>query len=159
MERVLVRNGCFRWSKGGSIVLENITFSVRDATLFAIVGSVGAGKSSVISAILGEMYRTQGEVHVRGSTAYVPQNGVCPPRSPIRSPIDLLFSAWIMNSTLKENILFGRPFDPAFYNGKCLLVPNRHAMNELVMPIMSIRGNRGLRIKIRFGSPTWRGSR
>ncbi|KAJ3300226.1 Multidrug resistance-associated protein 1 [Borealophlyctis nickersoniae] len=99
VERVIIEDGSFRWSKeeNGAPALENISFSVSDSTLFAIVGSVGAGKSSVIAALLGEMYKSKGKVTVRGSVAYVPQ------------------TAWIMNATLKENILFGKPYDVKFY--------------------------------------------
>ena len=60
---------------------------------------MGSGKSSILSAILGEMYKISGQVHVRGSTAYIPQ------------------TAWIMNATLRENILFGRKYDAKFYDG------------------------------------------
>ncbi|TPX65411.1 hypothetical protein SpCBS45565_g05227 [Spizellomyces sp. 'palustris'] len=97
-QRVVVENATFQWSKQGTPVLEDISFRVSDGQLFAIVGSVGAGKSSVIAALLGEMYKIRGDVRMRGSVAYVPQN------------------AWIMNATLKENILFGRPFDASFYD-------------------------------------------
>jgi ABC-type hemin transport system ATPase subunit len=41
--------------------------------LLAVVGRVGAGKSSVISAILGEMTKLEGKVSVRGSVAYAGQ--------------------------------------------------------------------------------------
>lgn len=46
---------------------------------------VGAGKSSLLSAILGEMHRVYGYVGVRGSVAYVPQQvcGMGPPRNSI----------------------------------------------------------------------------
>ncbi|KAJ3154725.1 Canalicular multispecific organic anion transporter 2 [Geranomyces variabilis] len=97
IERVSVKNGVFQWSKEGMPTLSDIEFSVRDKTLFAIVGSVGSGKSSTISALLGEMYKIIGEVTIRGSVSYVPQN------------------AWITNSTLRENITFGKPYDPEFY--------------------------------------------
>ncbi|RKO84654.1 P-loop containing nucleoside triphosphate hydrolase protein, partial [Blyttiomyces helicus] len=77
--------------------LKDISLVVPDGSLFAIVGSVGSGKSSIISAILGEMYRVKGTVTVRGSIAYVPQ------------------TAWIMNATVRENILFGKPYDERYY--------------------------------------------
>ncbi|KAJ3040828.1 hypothetical protein HDV00_010443 [Rhizophlyctis rosea] len=100
VERVSFQNGSFRWDLGDNMpaILQDISFNAHDGELFAIVGSVGAGKSSIISAILGEMYKTAGTVTVRGSVAYVPQ------------------SAWIMNATLKDNVLFGRPYDPKFYD-------------------------------------------
>jgi ABC-type Mn2+/Zn2+ transport system ATPase subunit len=62
-----------------------------------VVGSVGSGKSSVISAILGELPTTAGSLAVNGSIAYVAQE------------------AFIFNSTVRENILFGREYDPVKY--------------------------------------------
>ncbi|KAJ3021676.1 Canalicular multispecific organic anion transporter 2 [Thoreauomyces humboldtii] len=98
IERVSVNDGTFQWAKEGAPDLSDINFTVKDKTLFAIVGSVGAGKSSIMSSLLGEMYKTKGEVRIRGTLSYVPQN------------------AWIMNASLKDNIIFGKPFEPAFYD-------------------------------------------
>ncbi|KAI8853927.1 P-loop containing nucleoside triphosphate hydrolase protein [Chytridium lagenaria] len=98
VERVMVKDATFRWIKdSGEPILENLSFSVSDRTLLAVIGSVGAGKSSLLSGILGEIYKTNGEVKVQGSIAYVSQ------------------SPWIMNATLRENVLFGKRYDPKFY--------------------------------------------
>lgn len=58
---------------------------------------VGSGKSSLVSAILGDMVKRQGTVIVNGTVAYVPQQ------------------AWIRNATLRDNILFGNPYDARKY--------------------------------------------
>ena len=64
----------------------------------AVCGTVGSGKSSLLAALLGQMPALgAGSVMVAGRVAYVPQ------------------SAWIQNASLRDNILFGRPFDPAAY--------------------------------------------
>ncbi|KAG0327991.1 hypothetical protein BGZ99_006490 [Dissophora globulifera] len=73
--------------------LENINLSAMNKSITAIVGRVGQGKSSLLSAIIGEMYKTHGEVFTRGRIAYVPQH------------------AWILNCSLRDNILFGKPYD------------------------------------------------
>lgn len=62
-----------------------------------VCGSVGSGKSSLLSAILGQMHLVKGRVSIDGSFAYVSQQ------------------AWIMNSTLRENITFGGEFDDHLY--------------------------------------------
>jgi ABC-type multidrug transport system fused ATPase/permease subunit len=59
---------------------------------------VGAGKSSFLQALLGDLYKMKGEVIIRGSCAYVAQ------------------SPWVMNATVRENIIFGHRDDPHFYN-------------------------------------------
>eukprot|EP00762_Andalucia_godoyi_P000617 ANDGO_05406.mRNA.1 ABC transporter C family member 2 len=73
--------------------LRGINFQAPRGKLVAVVGSVGCGKSSLLSAILGEMQRNRGVVEISGSKAFVPQE------------------AWIQNASLKDNILFGAPFD------------------------------------------------
>ena len=45
--------------------LPSINLKVKPGQLVAIVGQVGAGKSSLLSAMLGEMERVQGNVSVR----------------------------------------------------------------------------------------------
>jgi ABC-type transport system involved in cytochrome bd biosynthesis fused ATPase/permease subunit len=63
-----------------------------------VVGTVGAGKSSLLSALLGEMDREEGgEVELVGRLAYVSQQ------------------AWIQNARLRDNILFGAPMQPEVY--------------------------------------------
>ncbi|KAF8936610.1 hypothetical protein BGZ47_009413, partial [Haplosporangium gracile] len=77
--------------------LRHIQLSMTKGSLTAVVGRVGQGKSSLLSAILGEMYTLQGRVSVRGRVAYVPQH------------------AWILNASVKDNILFGQPYDESRY--------------------------------------------
>ncbi|XP_034564588.1 canalicular multispecific organic anion transporter 2 isoform X1 [Notolabrus celidotus] len=106
---VTVINGKFTWAKEDPPVLHNINVMVPQGSLLAVVGHVGCGKSSLISALLGEMEKLEGEVSIRGSVAYVPQQ------------------AWIQNATLRDNILFGRPFNEQKYccvMNACALTPD-----------------------------------
>lgn len=48
--------------------------AVPRGSLTIVVGSVGAGKSSLLAALLGEMHTLQGSVVVHGSTAYTQQD-------------------------------------------------------------------------------------
>ncbi|NXE76012.1 MRP3 protein, partial [Cochlearius cochlearius] len=87
---ISVTNATFSWGKELKPSLKDINMLVPSGALVAIVGHVGCGKSSLVSALLGEMEKLEGEVAVKGSVAYVPQQ------------------AWIQNATLKDNILFGQ---------------------------------------------------
>ncbi|KAG2004754.1 ATP-binding cassette transporter [Coprinopsis cinerea AmutBmut pab1-1] len=78
--------------------LKNLNLKVAKGSFIGIVGRVGSGKSSVLQALIGEMRKTRGNVKFGGSVAYAPQN------------------AWIKNSTLRENILFGQEFDAERYH-------------------------------------------
>ena len=89
---------CFRWGRSEPPALKDINITVPRGSLTAIVGPVGSGKSSLISAILGEMELDRGgSVRVCGKVAYVPQQ------------------AWMMNATVKNNILFGREHEKREY--------------------------------------------
>jgi ATP-binding cassette subfamily C (CFTR/MRP) protein 1 len=77
--------------------LRNINFSIPRGSLVAVVGSVGSGKSSLLSALVGEMKKVRGEIEFGGNVGYCPQ------------------SAWIQNATLRDNITFGLPFDEEKY--------------------------------------------
>ena len=56
-----------------------------------------AGKSSLLSAILGEMFAQGGSVSVAGSISFTQQD------------------PWIQNMTLRDNVLMGEPYDAARY--------------------------------------------
>ncbi|XP_057325978.1 multidrug resistance-associated protein 1 isoform X1 [Microplitis mediator] len=96
---LIIENGTFIWDSETSDkpTLKNINLQVQQGQLVAVVGTVGSGKSSLISAFLGEMERISGRVNTKGSIAYVAQQ------------------AWIQNATLQDNILFGKPMDKALY--------------------------------------------
>lgn len=97
-ESVLIRNGTFSWNRHeDKTVLRDINFSAHKGDLSCIVGVVGAGKSSLLQSILGDLWKIKGDVEVHGMVAYVSQ------------------SPWIMNATVRENIVFGYRYDSNFY--------------------------------------------
>lgn len=103
-----IENGTFSWG-GDDTTLQDINMVAKKGSLVAVVGSVGSGKSSIVSAFLGEMERITGVVNTNGTIAYVSQQ------------------AWIQNATLKDNILFGRAYNKAIYDKvveACALKPD-----------------------------------
>uniref|UniRef100_A0A8C8B701 Canalicular multispecific organic anion transporter 1 n=1 Tax=Otus sunia TaxID=257818 RepID=A0A8C8B701_9STRI len=92
-----------------SLAVSSVTLDIAPGSLVAVVGAVGSGKSSLVSAMLGEMENIKGHINIQGSLAYVPQQ------------------AWIQNATLKDNILFGSELDEARYQQvikACALLPD-----------------------------------
>lgn len=67
-----IESGEFSWGDDEP-TLKNINISVKRGKLSAVVGPVGCGKTSLISALLGEMDKIQGNVNVDGRIAYVSQ--------------------------------------------------------------------------------------
>ncbi|KAG0044177.1 hypothetical protein BGZ83_010575 [Gryganskiella cystojenkinii] len=89
--------------------LTDINLTIARGNLTAVVGRVGQGKTSLLNAIIGDMYKRQGTVKRFGTMAYVAQQ------------------AWIVNATLKDNIIFGNVFDQAKYDHilmACGLLPD-----------------------------------
>ncbi|KAM5227272.1 multidrug resistance-associated protein 1 isoform 2-T2 [Ctenodactylus gundi] len=106
---ITMKNATFTWARGEAPTLNGITFSIPEGALVAVVGQVGCGKSSLLSALLAEMDKLEGHVSVKGSVAYVPQQ------------------AWIQNNSLRENILFGRQLQERYYKAvveACALLPD-----------------------------------
>ncbi|XP_055361141.1 ATP-binding cassette sub-family C member 4-like isoform X11 [Betta splendens] len=78
--------------------LQNVSFTVRPEQLLAVIGPVGAGKSSLLSAILGDLSQESGVVKVKGELSYTSQE------------------PWIVPGTIRSNILFGKELNPQKYN-------------------------------------------
>ncbi|KAM9999108.1 hypothetical protein ACTFIZ_002667 [Dictyostelium cf. discoideum] len=96
---VYMKNSTTTWNKEkeDSFGLNNINFEAKGESLTMVVGSVGSGKSTLVQAMLGELETIDGEIGIKGSIAYVPQQ------------------AWIINATLKDNIIFGKELDEEKY--------------------------------------------
>ncbi|XP_071489513.1 ATP-binding cassette sub-family C member 12-like [Diadema antillarum] len=78
--------------------LRDISLTVEKGKLIGVCGSTGSGKSSLLSAILNQMYCVEGKVERAGSIAYASQQ------------------AWIMNASVRDNIVFNHPFDSTRYH-------------------------------------------
>lgn len=81
----------------GTLLLRDLSFEVRSGEIMAIIGPVGSGKSGLLLSIINELQHSKGLRHVHGKLAYVPQ------------------LAWVVTGTIRENIVFGAPFDPNWY--------------------------------------------
>lgn len=101
---IRLEHASFSWDADGpassepapaAVTLQDVTLNIKPGQLVAVVGPVGAGKSSLISALLGEIPCVQGTRRLSGRVSLVAQE------------------AWVQNKTVREGILFGRPYDRA----------------------------------------------
>ena len=60
----MIENGTFSWDEK-TVTLDGINLRIQEGALVAIVGSVGAGKSSLLNAMLGEMTKLNGRVNTK----------------------------------------------------------------------------------------------
>ncbi|XP_065205465.1 multidrug resistance-associated protein 1-like [Planococcus citri] len=109
-EALVIEHGTFSWVGNEPLpTLRDINVKINQGALVAVVGPVGSGKSSLLSAFLGEMYKLSGVVNTIGTVAYVPQE------------------AWILNTTVKDNITFGEAVKGRYYDRvleACALKPD-----------------------------------
>jgi ATP-binding cassette subfamily C (CFTR/MRP) protein 1 len=117
--------------------LNNVNLRIPQGKFVCVIGPVGSGKSSLLSAIVGEMSQipTQGfdsvpkDVRiVRGRVAYCPQ------------------MAWIQNATVRDNIVFGKPFDAKFYRRVLRASALEHDLTILPRGDATEIGERGINI-------------
>ncbi|KAI9197380.1 P-loop containing nucleoside triphosphate hydrolase protein [Polychytrium aggregatum] len=93
-------------SPKASFTLRDINITFPDGKLSTICGSTGSGKSSIIRALLGEMSVLQ------GSNRMIDPRFKTGPRSGVAFVAQ---TAWLANATIRDNILFGEPYDAARY--------------------------------------------
>ncbi|KAH9159883.1 hypothetical protein LEN26_002128 [Aphanomyces euteiches] len=94
---VEILNGSFGWDVQNPF-FQNLNLTIKRGEIVVLHGSVGEGKSSLCNVILGELEIYEGSVGVNGRIAYFSQQ------------------PWIQNMTIRENILFGLPYDRVKYN-------------------------------------------
>ncbi|PKI77490.1 hypothetical protein CRG98_002096, partial [Punica granatum] len=96
---VEIFDGNFSWdpSSSSGLTLMDINLKVQQGMRVAVCGTVGSGKSSLLSCILGEVPKVSGIVRLCGTKAYVAQ------------------SPWIQSGNIEDNILFGKEMDRERY--------------------------------------------
>uniref|UniRef100_A0A8C2IMT6 ATP-binding cassette, sub-family C (CFTR/MRP), member 4 n=1 Tax=Cyprinus carpio TaxID=7962 RepID=A0A8C2IMT6_CYPCA len=89
------------WDKVSSTLdaptLQNVSFTVKPGQLLAVIGPVGAGKSSLLSTVLEELPAEKGVIKVKGELTYASQQ------------------PWVFPGTIRSNILFGKELQPQRY--------------------------------------------
>ncbi|KAH7947630.1 hypothetical protein HPB52_014805 [Rhipicephalus sanguineus] len=99
---VTLKDCSFAWCKRDQKVdspgLDGVNLLVESGSLVGVVGTVGSGKSSLLSAIVGDMRHLSGSVSLNGSIAVVSQ------------------APQILNMTVRDNITFGRKFEELHYS-------------------------------------------
>lgn len=109
--------------------LSNVSIDFRKGGLTCIIGTVGSGKSALLQALVGELPVHSGSLERRkGTLAYAAQD------------------PWIMNGTVKENILMGMDWDEDWYKeviSACALLID---FQQLLNGDLTIVGDRGVQL-------------
>lgn len=110
------RNATFSWSSHSknTFLLRDLCIDFRLGQLNVVIGPTGSGKSSLLLALLGEMDLVRGRVFLPGST---PRDELCP--NPVTGLTESVAycsqTPWLLNGTVRDNILFAARYDAARY--------------------------------------------
>ncbi|KAL3612172.1 hypothetical protein D5086_003192 [Populus alba] len=126
---VEIVDGNFSWDVSSpSATLKNINFQVFHGMRVAVCGTVGSGKSSLLSCILGEVPQISGTLKICGTKAYVAQ------------------SPWIQSGKIEENVLFGKDMDRERYERVLEACSLKKDLEILSFGDQTVIGERGINL-------------
>ncbi|QCE02235.1 ATP-binding cassette [Vigna unguiculata] len=124
---VEIQEGNFIWDhESVSPTLREVKLEIKWGQKIAVCGPVGAGKSSLLYAVLGEIPKISGTVNVGGTIAYVSQ------------------TSWIQSGTVRDNILFGKPMDKTRYENVTKVCALDMDINDFSHGDLTEIGQRGI---------------
>ncbi|XP_061980367.1 ABC transporter C family member 3-like [Populus nigra] len=122
-------DGNFSWDLSSPCAtLKDINFKVFNGMKVAVCGTVGSGKSSLLSSILGELPKISGTLKLCGTKAYVAQ------------------SPWIQSGKIEENILFGQEMDRERYEKVLEACSLKKDLEILSFGDQTVIGERGINL-------------
>ncbi|KAK8620541.1 hypothetical protein V6N13_067014 [Hibiscus sabdariffa] len=126
---VEIIDGNFSWDLSSSTpTLKDINLKVLHGMRVAVCGTVGSGKSSLLSCILGELPKISGTLKLCGTKAYVPQ------------------SPWIQSGKIEENILFGKEMERERYETVLEACTLKKDLEILSFGDQTVIGERGINL-------------
>ncbi|KAJ0008012.1 hypothetical protein Pint_30337 [Pistacia integerrima] len=129
---VIMHDTSCSWSSGDekdlNLVLNHVNLHLPKGSFIAVIGEVGSGKSSLLNSILGETLLVCGSIHSSGSIAYVPQ------------------VPWILSGTIRDNVLFGKNYDPGRYSDVVRACALDVDISLMIGNDMSYIGEKGLNL-------------
>ncbi|KAK8465073.1 hypothetical protein PHAVU_010G140400 [Phaseolus vulgaris] len=126
---VEIQGGNFIWDhESVSPTLRDVNLEIKWGQKVAICGPVGAGKSSLLYAVLGEIPKISGTVNVSSNIAYVSQ------------------TSWIQSGTVQDNILFGKPMEKTRYESAIKVCALDKDINDFSHGDLTEIGQRGINL-------------
>lgn len=113
------------WSTD-KMTVENFDFTIPQGSLCAIVGPVGAGKTSVLQVLLKELPILSGSVKLNGKLSYAAQE------------------PWLFGATVRNNILFGKEYNKLRYKNVIHVCALRKDFEQFPQGDKTIVGERGV---------------
>ena len=111
-----------------NLVLKEINLHIQPGEFVGVIGKVGSGKSSLLKAFTNEILKSRGDVQKNGSIALIPQE------------------SFLINDTVKNNILFGSPYNEERYQKALTLSELREDLEILRAGDSTQIGERGINL-------------
>ncbi|KAL6807485.1 P-loop containing nucleoside triphosphate hydrolase protein [Trichoderma camerunense] len=99
IDAVVIHEASFAWLPEKAAALRRISVRIAHGKLLMVIGPVGSGKSLLTKAILGEVAIVGGNISLSSN-----ELGYCGQ------------TIWLRNTTVRENIIAGSPFDEVWYS-------------------------------------------
>jgi ATP-binding cassette subfamily C (CFTR/MRP) protein 1 len=109
-------------------ILLDVSIKFAPGSFSVVIGKIGSGKSSLLLGMMNELVTMKGSIKKHGKIAYIPQE------------------AFMMNCTIRENILCGEPWDAVWYNEVLDICQLRHDLEVLTGHDMTEIGERGINL-------------
>jgi ATP-binding cassette, subfamily B, bacterial len=119
----------------------DVSFSLERGSFTVVTGRVGAGKTTLIHALLGLLPRDSGEIRWNGRTVDDPSTFFVPPRTAYTPQVPRLFS-----ESLRENLLLGRSDDGAMLDAAIHAAVLEHDVPTLERGLDTLVGPRGVKL-------------
>lgn len=111
------------------MALKDFNLQIKQGEFICVIGEVGSGKSSLLSAIIGDLLYANPDFMIANGEEYTTldmrkaivahsQLEIAPKEAPIRVSEKIAYVQqvpWIQNKTIKQNILFGLEYDEDLY--------------------------------------------
>ncbi|XP_011701011.1 PREDICTED: multidrug resistance-associated protein 4-like, partial [Wasmannia auropunctata] len=147
--RVELQRVCANWVSGQlPPTLFNINLTIKPGQLCAMVGAVGSGKSSVLHLLLKELDPGAGSVILTpGSSKYNCEGNLSNDYSTSKPNLRISYASqepWLFGDTVRENILFGQPYDKARYKQVANVCALTKDFRQFPQGDMTLVGDRGV---------------
>ncbi|XP_076231417.1 putative multidrug resistance-associated protein lethal(2)03659 isoform X2 [Calliopsis andreniformis] len=125
---VYLKNVSAKWDISRDYTLRNINLTVQTGSFIAIIGQIGAGKSSLLQAMLRELSLEDGVLETHGKISFADQK------------------PWIFASSIKQNILFGQPMNKARYDEVLRVCQLQRDIDSMPHHDKTMVGERGINL-------------
>ena len=138
-----IKNVFYEYPESKEKILENVSFKIKSGSLFGIIGTTGAGKSTLIDIILGLLEPKEGEINING--ANIKKNYQIWQKQIGYIPQDI----YIFDETIRSNVAFGVS-DDQIDEKRVIKALKLAQISDFVLNLPkgldTVVGNRGIRL-------------